>query len=331
MQTKHVIQEAKLPDRVESAKLNGKPRKELGRKAAMRSIKAQQTPSMKRFPYMSQLVNDVFAEEKDKLDYVLLRPVILVFFYFFRLALFPFKLLLHRFPLGFEAYLIDRCMAFGIKYLARHDAAELMMRHVQVEPLLYRHVLKKPGIRESSEVRKLNGIDGDFSIETLDNVAKHNMTLGHDLLSYELADRFDKHEFLENLEWLRNLPVEEHEQYSKAALEQNKKYSFQVLGITNLVLMVVFTIMVVGDWRTTMTALNSFGSDSILLWCLKHLYADDPQAQITLDFFMQEVSHRGHYHCSLFFSNPNQYLYYHIVFDEVAYEMLRTHPPGDLA
>ena len=98
--------------------------------------------------------------------------------------------------------------------------------------------------------------------------------------------------------------------------------------MTNIVLLIVFTITVFGDLRTTMTALNSFGSDSILLWCLKQIYAEDRQAQITLDFFMQEVNHRGHYNSSAFFSNPNQYLYYHIVFDEVVYDMLMNSPPA---
>ena len=98
---------------------------------------------------------------------------------------------------------------------------------------------------------------------------------------------------------------------------------------SNIVLLVVFTITVFGDLRTTMTALNSFGSDSILLWCLKQLYIDDRQAQITLDFFMQEVNNRGHYNSSAFFSNPNQYLYYHIVFDEVVYDMLMNRPPAN--
>jgi hypothetical protein len=42
---------------------------------------------------------------------------------------------------------------------------------------------------------------------------------------------------------------------------------------------------------------------------------------------MQEVSNRGHYNSSAFFSNPSQYLYYHIVFDEVCYDMLMNRPP----
>jgi len=150
------------------------------------------------------------------------------------------------------------------------------------------------------------------------------MTIGHDLLSYELVDRFDKEKFLANVDWIRQQKIGDHEQFSKQALEFNRKHSFQLLGVTNIVLLVVFTITVFG----TMTALNSFGSDSIMLWCLKQLYIDDRSAQITLDFFMQEVNNRGHYNSSAFFSNPNQYLYYHIVFDEVVYDMLMNNPPA---
>ena len=224
--------------------------------------------------------------------------------------------------------MIDWWMSIGMKYLARHDAAELMLRHVQIEPLLYRYVLAAEDAAPPKDVRKLNGIDGDFAVEDLSQVTAHNMTIGHDLLSYELVDRFDKEVFLKNLDWIRQQKIEDHEQYSKEALEFNRKHSFQLLGVTNIVLLIVFTITVFGDLRTTMTALNSFGSDSILLWCLKLLYIDDREAQITLDFFMQEVNNRGHYNSSAFFSNPNQYLYYHIVFDEVVYDLLMNRQPG---
>lgn len=284
---------------------------------------------MNRFPYINEEVNDVFAKEKLHWDYIILRPLILVVYFFVRLLIFPIKFIFHRVPYGFEAYAIDWWMSIGMKYLARHDAAELMLRHVQIEPLLYRHVLAtkngtdvKPG-----KVKKLNGIDGDFGVDTIEEVTAHNMTIGHDLLSYELVDRFDKEAFLENIDWIRKQEIIDHEIYSKKALEFNKKHSFQVFGVTNIVLLVVFTITIFGDLRTTMTALNSFGSDSILLWCLKLLYIDDREAQVTLDFFMQEVNNRGHYNSSAFFSNPNQYLYYHIVFDEVVYDMLKNRPP----
>jgi len=286
------------------------------------------TTTMHRFPYINTEVNDVFAKEKTHLDYIILRPLILVVYFFVRILIFPIKFIFHRVPFGFEAYVIDWWMSFGMKYLARHDAAELMLRHVQIEPLLYRHVLATQDGVPPKEIRKLNGIDGDFSVDTIDEVTQHKMTIGHDLLSYELVDRFDKDSFLKNVDWIRGQEVLDHEMYSKKALEFNKKHSLQLLGVTNIVLLVVFTITVFGDLRTTMTALNSFGSDSILLWCLKLLYIDDREAQITLDFFMQEVNNRGHYNSSAFFSNPNQYLYYHIVFDEVVYDMLRNRPPA---
>ena len=118
-----------------------------------------------------------------------------------------------------------------------------------------------------------------------------------------------------------------HNKYSKAVLDENRKHSFQLLGATNLVLLIVTSITILGDLKTTINALNSFGSDSILLWCAKQIYANDKQAQIDLDFFMQEVGNRSHYDSSAFFSNPSQYLYYHIVFDEVVYDMLVNHPP----
>jgi len=285
------------------------------------------TKTMHRFPYINEEVNRVFSQEKSRLDFILLRPMILTVYFFVRILIFPFKFIFHRVPYGFEAYAIDWWMSLGMKYLARHDAAELMLRHVQIEPLLYRHVLSTKNGTPSEKPRKLNGIDGDFSVDDLKEVTENNMTIGHDLLSYELVDRFDKDSFLDNLDWIRNRPIDDHEQYSKKALEINKKHSFQILGVTNIVMLIVFTITVFGDLRTTMTALNSFGSDSILLWCLKQIYVDDRQAQITLDFFMQEVNNRGHYNNSAFFSNPNQYLYYHIVFDEVVYDMLQNRPP----
>jgi hypothetical protein len=282
---------------------------------------------MNRFPYINEEVNDVFAKEKYHWDYIVLRPLILVAYFFVRLLIFPIKFIFHRVPYGFEAYAIDWWMAIGMKYLARHDAADLMLRHVQIEPLLYRYVLATKDAGKPEKVEKLNGIDGDFGVEDIGEVTAHKMTIGHDLLSYELVDRFDKKAFLENIDWIRQQKVMDHELFSKKALEFNKKHSFQVFGVTNIVLLVVFTITVFGDLRTTMTALNSFGSDSILLWCLKLLYIDDREAQVTLDFFMQEVNNRGHYNSSAFFSNPNQYLYYHIVFDEVVYDMLRNRPP----
>jgi hypothetical protein len=218
-------------------------------------------------------------------------------------------------------------MALGMKYLARYDAAELMLRHVQIEPLLYRHVLLREDVQPQGNGKRLNGIDGDFSVDSIATVVQNNMTVGHDLLSYELVDRFDKLAFLTNIDFIRSQKPGSHEQFSKAALEENRKHSWQLLGATNIVLLIVTTITLFGDLKTTITALNSFGSDSILLWCLKQLYASNDPAQIDLDFFMQEVNNRGHYNSSAFFSNPNQYLYYHIVFDEVAYDLLTNRPP----
>lgn len=276
---------------------------------------------MNQFPYINSYVNEVFAREKNRWDYKLLRPLILFTYFFQRTIAFPLKFILHRFPLGFEAYAIDWWMTWGLKYLATHDAAELMMRHVQIEPLLYRHIL---GIKESSSgsARKLNGLDGDYNVESIQVALNNRLTVGHDLLSYELVDRFDRDKFLASLDTIRASKPDNHELLSKSILEENKKHSFQLLGPTNIVLLIVTTITLFGDLRTTITALNSFGSDSILLWCMKHVYAGDQRAQIDLDFFMQEVSNRGHFGNSAFFSNPSRYLYYHIVFDEVCYDML---------
>lgn len=289
---------------------------------------------MNRFPYINPYVNGVFEREKDRWDYQLLRPVIIFFYFFQRSISFPLKFIFHRIPFGFEAYAIDWWMTFGLKYLATYDAAELLLRHVQIEPLLYRHIIQRHDrnpVSSPSAPRKLNGIDGDFNVENLKVALQNRLTVGHDLLSYEVVDRFDRDAFLENLETIRALKPENHELLSKAVLQDNKKHSFQLLGPTNIVLLIVTTITLLGDLRTTVNALNSFGSDSILLWCMKHIYAGDEQAQIDLDFFMQEVSNRGHYNSSAFFSNPSQYLYYHIVFDEVCYEMLMNRPPDGIA
>ena len=282
---------------------------------------------MHYLPYITDHVNEIFAKEKTQWDFILLRPPLLVFYFFLRFVSFPIKFVLRRRPLGFEGYLIDSCMAFGMKYLARPEAAELFMRHVQIEPLLYRHILTRRDESVGNAGKKLNGIDGEYGIDDIKTIARNNLTIGHDLLSYELADRFDKQVFLDNLEYIRSIKPEDHTELSKNVLEENRKHSLQLLGATNLVLLIVTTITIFGDLQTTIKALNSFGSDSILLWCMKRLYADDTQAQIDLDFFMQEVSNRGHYNSSAFFSNPSQYLYYHIVFDEVVYDMLLNQPP----
>ena len=281
---------------------------------------------MRRFPYITDYVNEVFAKEREQWDFIILRPILLVLYFCVRFITFPLKFVFHRWPFGFETYLIDISMALGMKYLARPEAAELFMRHVQIEPLLYRHILSRQGEQAESNGLKLNGIDGDFSVQDIRTVIHNHLTIGHDQLSYEIVDRFEKDVFLSNLDYIRTIKPQEHDQFSKAVLEENRKHSLKLLGPTNVVMLIVMAITIFGDLRTTITALNSFGSDSILLWCMKQIYADNRQVQIDLDFFMQEVSNRGHYNSSAFFSNPSQYLYYHIVFDEVVYDMLMTVP-----
>ena len=283
---------------------------------------------MRRFPYITDYCNHVFAEEVRHADYRWVRPALLVGYFLLRCAVFPLKFCFHRRPWGFEAALIDRCMAFGMKYLARADAAELFLRHVQIEPLLYRHLLHGSDAAAAATTGKLNGIDGDFSVEDLRTVRENRLTVGHDELSYEIVDRFDRDVFLRHLDSIRRQRPEDHATLSKAALEENRRHSLGWLGPTNVVLLVVTAITVIGDLKTSVTALNSFGSDSILLWCLKRIYLHDPDVSSDLDFFMQETANRGHYHSSVFFSNPSRYLYYHIVFDEVAYELLRNRRPS---
>ena len=146
---------------------------------------------MKQFPYINSYVNEVFAREKRRWDFILLRPVIVFSYFFQRTISFPLKFIFHRFPFGFEAYAIDWWMTWGLKYLATHDAAELMMRHVQIEPLLYRHILGPHVANPADTSRRLNGIDGDFNVESINVALRNRLTVGHDLLSYEVVDRFD--------------------------------------------------------------------------------------------------------------------------------------------
>lgn len=281
---------------------------------------------MKEYPYITDYVNEQFKKEKARLDYIFLRPILLILYFFTRIILFPIKFVFHRRPYGFESYCIDAVLAFGIKYFASRDAVELLIRHVQIEPLLYRFLLTGQD-NEKTETRRLNGIDGDYAVDNLKDVIQNNMTIGHDELSYELVDRFDKIVFLKNLDTIRKLKPEDHEQYSKRAIEINEKHSLQWIGCTNVVMAIVFVITIFGDLRTTVKALNSFGSDSIALWAMKHLYRNNHDVLTDLDFYMQVYSNRSHYNSSVFFSDPSQYLYYHIVFDEFAYECLRTRPP----
>ncbi|MEM7355141.1 MAG: hypothetical protein AAF657_30305 [Acidobacteriota bacterium] len=276
---------------------------------------------MLAFPHLTAYVNQVFGKEKTRLDYILLRPLLLISYFFLRLIVFPLKYFVHRRPYGFEARCIDASMAFGLKYLASHEAAELLVRHVQIEPLLYRHLLSQP---TSEASRKLNGIDGDFNVGSLKDIVHHNMTIGHDELSYEIIERFDKEKFLGDLQGIRRRRPDDHGELSKQVLAVNKDHSWQLLGCTNVVIFIVMAITIFGDLRTTIKALNSFDSDSIVLWCLKHIFVEDPEVMIDLDFYMQVYANRSHYDSGAFFSDPSQYLYYHIAFDEFAYHILRN-------
>jgi len=284
--------------------------------------------SMKRFPHITDYANAQFEREKKRLDYLFLRPILLVIYFLIRTILFPFKYLFHRKPWGFEHYIIDAILAFGIKYCASKEAVELLIRHVQIEPMLYRHILTGQK-SEYEQERELQGIDGVFNVDTLKQIIDNNMTIAHDELSYELVDRFDKKIFLERLDEIRASKPYDIENFSRKALEVNREHSFGLIGATNVVLTIVYTITIFADLRTAMQALNSFGSDSVLLWTLKHIYRDNPEVQTDLDFYLQVYSNRSHYDNSAFFSDPSQYLYYHIVFDEFAYDLLRNRPPSE--
>ena len=284
---------------------------------------------MKAFPYITDYVNEAFEKEKSRPDYIFLRPLLLVFYFFLRIVMFPLKYVIHRRPYGFEARCIDSVLAFGMKYLASYDAVELVVRHVQIEPLLYRHLLgEEPNSEDNTEApRKFNGIDGDYNVDSLREMIRNNLTIGHDELSYELVDRFDKDVFLANIDRIRSRLPEDHMLYSKRAMEATREHSLQLIGCTNVVIFIVIIITLFGDLKTTIKALNSFGSDSTLLWAMKHLYAHDRSVMTDLDFYMQVASNRGHYNSSAFFSNPSLYLHNHIAFDEYAYHTLRTRPP----
>ena len=56
--------------------------------------------AMQRFPYITDYVNEVFANEKTRWDFILLRPLLLVFYFFLRFVSFPLKFVLHRVPFG---------------------------------------------------------------------------------------------------------------------------------------------------------------------------------------------------------------------------------------
>lgn len=285
---------------------------------------------MKSFPYATDYINEAFTKEEQRFDYIFLRPPLLVFDFFLRCIVFPIKYLIHRRPYGFESRCIDGILAFGMKYFASYDAVELMVRHVQIEPLLYRHLLLASGHEENTTAkqRKFNGIDGDFNIDSLSEMIRNNLTIGHDELSYEIIERFDRNVFLENIDAYRKRVPEDHTLFSKAAMESTKKSSLQWIGCTNVVIFIVMTITLFADLRTAVKALNSFDSDSLLLWAMKNLYAHDSIVSTDLDFYLPDDSNRGHFNNSVFFSNPSLYLQGHIAFDEFAYHILRERPPN---
>lgn len=283
---------------------------------------------MQNFPYVTDYINEIFDKEKARWDYRFIRPVFTISFFFLRIVLVPLKFLFHRRALGFEKRLIDGLLAFGIKYLASHDALKLLIRHVQIEPVLYRYLLSGTPERKDGTGEKLKGIDGDFTVNSIEDIIAHGLTICHDNLSYEIFERFDKHAFLNNLGFYRSSRPEDIAQFGSRILEENRKHSLQIFGASNVVIVVVFTITLFADFHTAIRALNSFDSDSLVLWCLKHICADDRRAMIDLDFYMQTYSNRSHYNSDAFRSDPNQYLYYHIAFDEFAYELLRSRQPG---
>jgi len=283
---------------------------------------------MDQFPYITDYVNDIFRKEKRRWDYIFIRPPLLILYFVVRCVLFPIKFLFHRRAYGFEAYCIDAFLGFGLKYFATRDAAELIVRHIQIEPLLYRFLLTGHPLQENdAKPKKYNGVSGDFAFESIGSMIHSNLTIGHDELSYELAERFDKSIFFENLERMRSMQPDDHEALSKAVLKVNEAHSLQWFGATNVVMFIVFAITIFGDLHTCVKALNSFDSDSIVLWALKHLYRHTPEVLIDLDFYMQIYANRSHYNNSAFFSDPSQYLYYHVAFDEFAYHCLKTRAP----
>lgn len=275
------------------------------------------------FPYVTDYVNEIFSKEKVRLDYRLIRPFLTIFYFFLRLVLVPLKFVFHRSAWGFERKLVDRVIAFGIKYCASEEALKLLIRHVQIEPVLYRYLISGTAERKNKTGEILNGIDGDFSVNSIEDIVKHGLTICHDDLSYEIFTRFNKQEFLDNIEFYQKTFPEDINQFSSDILELNRKHSWQFFGISNVVIVVVLTISIIADFHTAIRALNSFDSDSLLLWGLKHICADDTHAMIDLDFYLQTYANRSHYNSDSFISDPNQYLYYHIAFDEFAYELLR--------
>ncbi|GAB5519436.1 MAG: hypothetical protein RhofKO_16870 [Rhodothermales bacterium] len=282
---------------------------------------------MQRFPYVTDYVNELFEREKQRFDYRVLRPVFLILYFFLRLVIVPLKFVLHRRKWGFEGKLIDGVLAIGIKYFASHDAITLLVRHVQIEPVVYRYLLSgTPAYVAEGTGERLKGIDGDFGVDSIRDVVAHGLTLCHDDLAYEVFERFDKDAFLADLNDYRHRRPDDIAQFSNRVLDQNRAHSWQLFGATNVIIFIVVTITLFGDYRSITRALNSFDSDSLLLWCLKAIYADDPQTLNDLDFYLQDAANRSHYNNSPFRTDPSQYLYHHIAFDEYAYARLRQNP-----
>jgi hypothetical protein len=281
---------------------------------------------MQSFPYVTDYINELFDKEKARFDYKIIRPLFTISFFFIRIVLVPLKFIFHRHAWGFEKKIIDGVLAFGIKYFASREALELLIRHVQIEPVLYRYLLSGTPERRAGTGELLKGIDGDFSVNSTRDIVAHGLTICHDNLSYEIFERFDKHAFMKNIDFYRNSRPEDIAQFGHKVLEENRKYSWQIFGATNVVVVVVLTITIFADFNTSIRALNSFDSDSLLLWCLKNICADNKEAMIDLDFYLQSQANRSHYNNDAFRSDPNQYLYYHIAFDEFAYELLRKNP-----
>jgi len=280
---------------------------------------------MQSFPYITDYINGLFDKEKSRFDYVFIRPFITIPYFFIRIILVPVKFLFHRNAWGFEKKWIDAILAFGIKYMASREALELLIRHVQIEPLLYRYLLSgTPERMEGKSNQRLKGIDGDFTVNSIQDILDHGLTICHDDLSYEVFQRFDKSAFLANLDFYRNSQPEDIARFGNNVLEENRLHSWQIFGATNVVIIVVLTITIFADFHTSVRALNSFDSDSLLLWCLKNIFADDQRAMTDLDFYLPTDSNRSHYNSDAFRSDPNQYLYYHIAFDEFAYHLLRN-------
>ena len=131
---------------------------------------------MQSFPYITDYINEIFDKEKARFDYRFIRPLITIPFFFLRIVLVPLKFLLHRRAWGFEEKLIDGALAFGIKYLASREALELLIRHVQIEPLLYRYLLSgTPERMDGRTGEMLKGIDGDFSVSSIQDILNHGL------------------------------------------------------------------------------------------------------------------------------------------------------------